>query len=85
VARHELKTWPEYFEAVARGDKTFEVRKDDRGFMRGDLLVLCEIEPDDAPKGYTGRTCERRASYVLRGPGFGVEDGYCVMALENVR
>ena len=39
---HELKTWPEYFEAVKDGTKNFELRKDDRGFKAGDHLVLAE-------------------------------------------
>ena len=37
---HQLKTWPQYWDAVQRGEKTFEVRKDDRGFQRGDILEL---------------------------------------------
>ena len=39
---HELKIWPQYFDAIASGIKTFEVRKDDRGFAVGDTLVLKE-------------------------------------------
>ena len=30
---HNLKILPEFFEAVANGMKTFELRKDDRGTM----------------------------------------------------
>lgn len=37
---HELKTWNEYFEAVFMGHKTFEVRKNDRDFKKGDTLIL---------------------------------------------
>lgn len=37
---HKLKILPEYFEAVKSGSKTFEVRKDDRGFQAGDTLFL---------------------------------------------
>ena len=42
---HSLKTWPEYFKAVKSGDKTFEIRKDDRQFMVGDIIELLEYEP----------------------------------------
>lgn len=37
---HKLKTLPPYWDAVRRGEKTFEVRRDDRGFQKGDILEL---------------------------------------------
>ncbi len=42
---HELKTWPVYFHAVRTGLKTFEFRKNDRAYARGDLLHLREFCP----------------------------------------
>ena len=45
MTTHELKTWPEYFAPTAAGVKTFEVRRDDRGFRVGDRLRLREFEP----------------------------------------
>lgn len=42
---HTLKTWPIPFEAVWQGVKTFEVRRDDRGFAVGDRLRLIEWDP----------------------------------------
>lgn len=48
--KHELKTWPVYFEALWSGRKRFEVRKNDRGFKTGDRLVLKECDPDRFPK-----------------------------------
>ncbi len=38
---HTLKVEHEYMDALKCGDKTFEVRRDDRGFQKGDKLILC--------------------------------------------
>lgn len=78
MARHELKTWPEYYEAIIRGDKTFEVRVDDRGYEVGDVLALHEW---DRVREYSGRACEVTVRYVLRDPKFGVSPGYVVMGI----
>jgi len=42
---HDLKTWPLYFAAVSSGKKTFEIRKNDRDFKVGDILILKEFIP----------------------------------------
>ena len=41
---HELKIWNEYFEEVFMGYKTFEVRKNDRDFKKGDTLILKKLK-----------------------------------------
>jgi|CXWL01.1.fsa_nt_gi hypothetical protein len=46
---HELKTLPQYWDAVQRGEKTFEVRRDDRGFQKGDVLELVRHDGDHEP------------------------------------
>jgi hypothetical protein len=79
---HDLKTWPVYFQAVLRGDKTAEVRKDDRCFQRGDRLVLHEFDPDTGE--FTGEYCERFVTHVLRGGQFGIEDGFVVLSISEV-
>lgn len=43
--KHELKIWPQYFCRVKDGSKTFEVRKNDRGFQPGDEVNLREWDP----------------------------------------
>lgn len=79
MATHELKTWPEYYEDILRGYKTFEVRVDDRGgYEVGDVLVLHEW---DRTRGYTGRVCDVVVRYVLRDAKFGVAPGYVVMGI----
>lgn len=62
---HELKCWPDFFAPIESGEKTFELRKDDRGFRAGDLLLLREWLPTD--KVYTGRKLYRRVTYLVSG------------------
>ena len=90
---HDLRTWPQFFEAVADRSKPFEVRRDDRDFQPGDWLLLEEYDPTDSgqprvyePKGYTGRKLIRRITYVLRGQAatdVGVRAGFCVLGLAH--
>lgn len=76
---HDLKTWKEYFDEVLMGRKTFEVRKNDRNFQKGDIIILKEW--DNEKKEYTGREISRVVSYVLRGGNFGIEKDYCVLSI----
>jgi hypothetical protein len=79
---HELKTWEEYFFFVLTGNKSFEVRKNDRDFKVGDVLHLCEYDSDN--HRYTGKTIFKKVDYILYGPAFGIEDGYCVMSIKDL-
>lgn len=81
---HELKTWPVPFAAVLSGAKRAEMRRDDRGFEAGDLLVLREWDPqacDDGPSGYTGRKIEAIITHVLRDSQFGVVPGFVMLSI----
>ena len=42
---HELKCHPGYFARLADGSKTFDVRRDDRGYQSGDVLVIRAFDP----------------------------------------
>ena len=79
---HELKAHPEYFSALFAGNKTFEVRKNDRGFNIGDELLLKEFIPDQDV--FTGRILHRRIDYILHGGQFGIEPDYCVMSISKI-
>lgn len=72
MQHHELKIRREFFNAVLDGAKTFEIRKNDRGFQPGDTVKLREIVPDPL-EHYTGRACDFRIGYVTdfsQMPGF---------------
>lgn len=76
---HKLKTWPEFFDAVKSGEKTFEVRKNDRHFQVGDWLCLMKFDPDK--NIFLGDTVTLKVLYILPGGAFGVEAGFVVMGL----
>jgi len=80
--KHDLKTWPEYFAEIANGNKTFELRKNDRNFEPGDVLVLQEWNPES--KDYTGREITKKVGYLLQGE-FGLPDDICVISLLPVK
>lgn len=80
---HELKLNRRFFHAVASGKKTFEIRKDDRGYKVGDILILKEW--DDIMSNYSGRSCMRQITYIYNGNGqYGLARSYVVLALKEV-
>lgn len=79
MKEHRLKTHTKYFDRVLFGVKTFEVRLNDRDFQTGDTLILEDYDPDT--KQYSGRELTYNIGYVLNGGQFGIEQGYCVLAL----
>lgn len=82
MTEHFLKTWPEFYDAVESGEKTFEFRQeDDRVFSVGDTLTLQKFNPIN--KVYTGHELSKKVTYLLRGKQF-LPDGSVIMALGDV-
>ncbi len=88
MSEHTVKCWPNYFDAIERGDKTFDVRRDDRGYQRGDTLILRRFDPATqtysiAPGAgrFSIKETRRTITYVLTGGQFGINPGYVVLAL----
>lgn len=80
MKRHDLMTESEFFRAVCGGLKTFEIRRDDRGFEVGDELVLREIRDDGFE---TGSFQTAFVTYLLRDrPEFGLMPGFVIMGIE---
>lgn len=74
------KILPIYFEAVADGRKTFEIRKDEDDAQPGDTIILNEFDGN----AYTGRSITFTISYVLRNiPEYGLDKDYCIIALQT--
>ena len=79
---HKIKVWPSYFDSILSGDKTFEVRKDDRNYQVGDSLMLYEWSPET--NDYTGLFAKFNIIYKLNGGEFGIEKGYCCLGIEPI-
>lgn len=73
---HELKILPEYFNQVISGNKNWELRKNDRGFKVGDLIVIKEWV-----ERYTGRSSLGTIKFILENYT-GIENGYCILSIE---
>ena len=97
MTTHYLKCIPIYFYAIRDGFKPYEVRKDDRHFCVGDILVLrlwvsCSgsegyyLKPDGNPchhqEGYEAHFLKLKITHKLDGGQFGIEPGYCVLGIK---
>lgn len=96
MTTHELKSWPEQFEAISNETKRFELRFNDRGFEVGDILYLREWQPaenglvarNDAGS-YTGRELKCTVEYILDDriaigrPSYGLKAGWVAMSIRK--
>lgn len=80
---HELKIYPEPFEAVKKGLKTFEWRFNNRPYREGDILKLNEFDPDEML--HTGRFVEVKVMYLLEGGQFGIPENFIIMSIKKIR
>lgn len=60
----EKKVWPEYFQKILEGKKTFDFRLADFEVKEGDILVLKEFNPET--RSYTGRVLEKKITYIAK-------------------
>lgn len=73
---HDLKVWPSFFPALLDGSKPFEIRKNDRDFQVGDVLILREW--DQMSFQYSGRYVTRHVCYMTE---WEQKPGYVVLGL----
>lgn len=86
---HRLKTHSTCWDAIERGEKRFEARRDDRFFQRGDTVILQRLCPltgglNSAPgkSRVSTRDLTFRIGWMLRGEEYGIKPGFVVFQLE---
>ena len=81
---HNLKLSIEFCDAVLSGEKTFEVRKNDRGFQTGDLIRFIPTDGtvrEHAQHEISGHTY--KITYILN--GWGIKNGYVVLGIKEIK
>lgn len=77
---HELKIRSEFFLRVATNQKTFEIRKNDRDFQVGDILILKEWRDGDGYVDYSN-ALRREIVYIST---FMQQHGYVVLGIAEM-
>ena len=81
---HQIKIRESFANAVYSGDKTFEVRKNDRGYQKGDYVEFIVLYDSDGCEYVDHPLSKHRfkITYVLS--GWGIEEGFCVFGIVPV-
>ena len=74
--QHELKIAVSAYEDVISGKKSFELRKNDRGYKQGDSLKMLEFKDGK----HTGRMIDADIIYMLE-DYTGLTEGYCILGI----
>lgn len=74
---HYVKLAWQYYDAVEKREKNFEIRYNDRDYREGDWLVLREWDVGD----YTGWEIVRRITHVYELDSIGLP-GWVAMSIE---
>lgn len=86
---HILKTLATVWDAVAAGKKPWEIRRNDRFFQVGDIVVLRKIhdEGDMSPGAYVQNHDSKSGFYDLEfriGWMLQITGGYCIFSLDPI-
>ena len=83
---HKIKLREEFCDAVLNGEKTFEIRYNDRGYQKGDHIRFIPIDAESTVTAtrinHPIEEKEYEITYVLG--GWGLEDNYVALAIKEV-
>lgn len=80
VQTHELKLDPLFYNHVVKGDKTFEIRKNDRNYQVGDIIRLRPFDRETSE--YVGdNVVTKRVTYITN---YEQKDDFVVLGLGEV-
>lgn len=78
---HNLKILNDFADAVAAGDKPFEVRNNDRGYQKGDYIKFQAIDKSETPNPHCINDKLYLITFVMN--GWGIKTGYVVLGIKE--
>ena len=79
--KHELKIQKPFADEIVKGYKTFEVRENDRGFQKGDVVRFTVQDGAFGVPHHPIINRLYRITYVLS--GWGIKEGYVVFGISE--
>lgn len=79
---HKLKIMEDYANSICCGDKTFEVRYNDRNYQKGDFIEFNAVSRDGI--WMIHNIAEMVFEITNVHSGLGMADGYVVLAIKRV-
>ncbi len=79
---HNLKIKDKFADAVLNGEKTFEVRYNDRGYNKGDQIIFTVINDFHVPIQHPLNSKVYEIVYVLS--GYGIREDFVVFSIKRV-
>lgn len=80
---HRLNLIIDFCDDILSGEKSFEIRENDRGYQKGDHIKFISVSPHSGIREY--HEIEKREyeiTYVLN--GWGLENGYVALSIKEV-
>ena len=78
---HELKIFKSFADAIISGDKTFEVRHNDRGFQKGDKVRFKVEDLQEKREDHPISEKLYEITYVLN--SWGINEGFVVFSIKE--
>ena len=78
---HIIKILEDFADAVVSGEKTFEVRENDRGYQKGDFVIF-NVPTTEGPMHPIEQKVYK-ITYVIN--GWGLKNGYVAFGIREVK
>lgn len=82
---HKIKLSKEFCDEVLNGNKTFEIRYNDKGYQKGDFIKFIPVDSDSSLATHWIHPIENalfEITYVIN--SWGLKDGFVCLAIKLV-